>query len=391
MTSTVKNILFAISDTGGGHRSAAAAIVAALNGYDQINCTLSDLLKATGFPGLRKAPEIYDYCSRKQLWLNNLFFEKTNSVKRINLLTKFVYHQAAPQFEGEISQINPNLLLAVHPLVIGLLVASRKATRASWPIFAVVTDLATIHASWATPGADLYLVPTEEAYNALVRHGIAASQIILTGFPVHPKFSPAPATRIEARHDLGIDPERFSVLLTGGGVGAGNMTKWIKALVKNCHNKQILVVTGRNQALYNQLQILKSQFEHLHVYGFVDNMETLMTASDIIISKAGPGTIMEAVAMQRPLIITEAVGIQETGNIDFVVNNRLGHFCPDSTQGCQIINNHAAGGDFAFSYGKRPPSNGSIRIADMISRQLATSAAKWANIESHSTSLFRGA
>ncbi|HWQ71679.1 MAG TPA: hypothetical protein VN370_05080 [Desulfitobacteriaceae bacterium] len=103
MTHTVDNILFAISDTGGGHRSAATAMVAALNSYDHINCTVSDLLKATGFPGLRKAPEIYDYCSRKQLWLNNLFFEKTNSVKRIKLLSKFVYQQAAPRFESEIS------------------------------------------------------------------------------------------------------------------------------------------------------------------------------------------------------------------------------------------------------------------------------------------------
>ncbi|HWQ71680.1 MAG TPA: glycosyltransferase [Desulfitobacteriaceae bacterium] len=282
-------------------------------------------------------------------------------------------------------------MLAVHPLVIGLLVASRKATRASWPIFTVITDLATIHASWATPGADLYLVPTEEAYSALVRHGIAASQIILTGFPVHPKFSRPPLPRLETRRKLGIDPERFSVLLTGGGVGAGNMAEWIRELVKNCRDKQIMVVTGRNQALYNQLQALKSQFEHLYVFGFVDNMETLMAASDVIISKAGPGTIMEAVAMQRPLIITEAVGIQETGNIDFVVNNRLGHFCPSPRQGCRIINNYAVAGDYAYSADKRLPNNGSARIADMIFQQLHTSAATRGNIDSHSTSFFRGA
>ena len=391
MIRTVNNILLAISDTGGGHRSAATAIVAALNNCEHVQCTLSDLLKATGFPVLRKAPEIYDYCSRKQLWLNNFFFEKTNSIKRMNLLTKFVYQQAAPQFECEISQINPDLLLAVHPLVIGLLVASRKATRASWPIFTVVTDLATLHASWATPGADLYLVPTEEAFNALVHHGIAASQIILTGFPVHPKFSCSSAPRSEIRKELGIDSERFSVLLTGGGVGAGNMSAWIREFMKNCPDKQMMVVTGRNQTLNDQLQALKSQFEYLHVYGFVDNMDTLMAASDVIISKAGPGTIMEAVAMRRPLIITEAVGIQETGNIDFVVNNRLGYFCPDPRQGCRIINDLAASGDFVFSTDKIPPNNGSARIATMIFQQLHASSVQKTNREVHDTGLFRGA
>jgi len=391
MISSIKNVMFAISDTGGGHRSAATAMVAALSSHSHIKCTLSDLLMATGFPGLRKAPEIYDYCSRKQLWLNNLFFEKTNSVRRINLLTKFVYRQVSPQIEHELGQISPDLAVAVHPLVIGLLVAHRKATRASWPIITVVTDLATIHASWATPGADLYLVPTDEAYQGLVRHGIASSQILLTGFPVHPKFSHQSFSRLEARKELGLDPERFSVLLTGGGVGAGNMSQWIKELEKNCRNKAIMVVTGRNQALYNELQALKSRFAHLNIYGFVDNMETMMAASDIIISKAGPGTIMEAVTMRRPMIITEAIGIQETGNIDYVINNRLGHYCPDPRQGCQIINTQAARGVSTFSTVETPPNSGSLRIADMINRQIVSSTTRRKNIESSGTTIIRGA
>lgn len=390
MTRTVNNILFAISDTGGGHRSAADAIAAAVNTGNHVRCILADLLRATGFPGLTKAPEIYDYCSRKHLWLNNLFFKKTNSVKRISLLTKAVYWQAAPHVEYEIDQIQPSLALAVHPLVTGLLVANRKSTHASWPIFTVVTDLATIHASWATPGADLYLAPTEEAFHALTRYGIAASRIILTGFPVHPKFCCPSAPRQTIRKELGMDPERFSVLLTGGGVGVGSMAAWISEFMKNCPGKQLMVVTGRNQALYNQLQALKTRFEHLCVYGFVDNMEMLMAASDVIISKAGPGTIMEAAAIGRPLIITAAVGIQETGNIDFVVNNRLGYFCPDPHQGCRIINDLAVNG-FAFSAGETPPVNGASGIADLIFQQLHAGAAQAKNSEPHDLDLYRGA
>jgi hypothetical protein len=57
-------------------------------------------------------------------------------------------------------------------------------------------------------------------------------------------------------------------------------------------------------------------------------MEQLMAASDIIVTKAGPGTLMEALAMRRPVIVTQAVGMQERGNIDFVLNYELGAFCP---------------------------------------------------------------
>jgi UDP-N-acetylglucosamine:LPS N-acetylglucosamine transferase len=369
MISNMKNVLFAISDTGGGHRSAAAAMAAALGDRAHIRCIVSDMLRATGFPGLRTAPEIYDYCSRKQLWLNNLFFTKTNSIKRINLLTKFVFSQASLMIERELDRLSPDLAVSVHPLVTGFLIASRQDRRAAWPIVTVVTDLVTIHASWATPGADLYLVPTEEARQALIRHGIARNRILLTGFPVHPKFSRTPLNRVEARRALGINQERFSILLAGGGVGAGNIADWVKELEKNCRDKQVMVVTGRNKELFNHLQEVRTRFAGLHVYGFVDNMEMLMAASDIIITKAGPGTIMEAVALSRPLIITEAVGIQEIGNINFVANNQLGHFCSDPVQGCRIINNQAEK-DLAYSAARRPPHDGSLRIAAIIDQIL---------------------
>ncbi|VBB08277.1 monogalactosyldiacylglycerol (mgdg) synthase [Lucifera butyrica] len=389
MVSNTKNVLFAISDTGGGHRSAATALMAALSSQNHMKCTLEDFLKATGVPVLRSAPEIYDYCSRKQLWLNNLFFTKTNSVKRIGLMTRFVFSKAFLRIERELDRINPALVVSTHPLVTGLLVAGRKDRRAVWPIVTVVTDLVTIHASWATPGADLYLVPTEEAYQSLIRYGIAGSQIVITGFPVHPKFSCNQLTRAEARRALGVDPNRFSVLLTGGGVGAGNMAKWIKEIEKNCHDKQIMVVAGHNKELFDQLQSVKSRFDSLQVYGFVDNMEVLMAASDIIISKAGPGTIMEAAAMSRPLIITEAVGIQESGNIHYVVNNQLGYFCSDPSEGTHIINNLAERG-FDDSNVRRPPNDGSLRITSIIERLIASSPENNNGIFLN-TALFRGA
>jgi hypothetical protein len=67
---------------------------------------------------------------------------------------------------------------------------------------------------------------------------------------------------------------------------------------------------------------------NVHIYGFVGNMEQLMAASDVVVTKAGPGTLMEALVMRRPVIVTTAVGMQERGNIDFVLNHELGFFCP---------------------------------------------------------------
>ncbi|MBC7884006.1 MAG: galactosyldiacylglycerol synthase [Saprospiraceae bacterium] len=373
MITIPKKIMFAISDTGGGHRSAAAAIIAALEPKYSVQCTIVDFLRATGFPGLKQAPEIYDYCSINHLWLNNLFFRKTNSIKRINALTRMIYFQCRQQLEQELDNIEPDMVVAVHPLVIGLLRMLRQNSNATWPIITVVTDLVTLHASWATPGADLYLVPTQEAFHSLVKYGIPGSRIIHTGFPIHPKFTSNQVVQSQARTELNIELDRFTILMTGGGVGSGNMREWVSTLEQECSDKQILVITGNNKQLYNELMNSPNVSDRLHVYGFVNNMETMMSASDVIISKAGPGTIMEGITTKRPLIITEAVGIQETGNIDYTIKRRLGYYCPVPKAACKIINEIAMqvhDDDKLYTH-EEIITNGSMRIADIIFDQLA--------------------
>jgi len=393
MINIPKKIMFAISDTGGGHRSAAAAIIAAIDSEYRAQCFIVDLLRATGFPGLKQAPEIYDYCSINHIWLNNLFFRKTNSLTRINALTRMIYFQCRQHLEQELETIQPDMVVAVHPLVIGLLRMIRKNSNATWPIITVVTDLVTLHASWATPGADLYLVPTQEAFHSLVKYGVPSNRIIHTGFPIHPKFTGNQVVRSEARAELNIELDRFTVLITGGGVGAGNMREWINTLEQECSDKQILVITGNNKQLYTELMNSKNMSDRLHVYGFVSNMETMMSASDVIISKAGPGTIMEGITIKRPLIITEAVGIQETGNIGYTIQRRLGYYCPVPKAACKIINEIATKArdiDKIYHH-EEIVTNGSMRIADIILDQLAGIQSMKNPPKEEPCTIFRGA
>jgi len=392
VSTVTKQIVFAISDTGGGHRSGAAAIIAAMENQDNIKCTIIDLLRATDFPILRQAPKIYDYCSRNHLWLNNLFFRNTNSINRINTLTKMVFFRSRRRIESELAHTSPDAVVAVHPLVIGLLKLARRSSGATWPIITVVTDLVTIHASWATPGADLYLVPTREAMRSLLKHGIPASKIIYTGFPVHPKFIDNKLSQQQARASLGLEADRFTVLLTGGGVGAGNMAEWVTALKEECGDKQILVVTGNNKQLLSELQQQNTPPGRVKVYGFVSNMNVLMAASSVVVSKAGPGTIMEGVTMRRPLIITEAVGIQETGNIDYVLKNNLGYYCPTPAQACKAINEIGLKtfDDTVYS-STAIAANGSGNIAGTILEHLSGTARRLQQQSAGSSEVFLGA
>ena len=326
------NLLFVISDTGGGHRSAAEAMIEAVRRIDgdRARCSITDLLRETEVPLVRSAPEIYGYCSTRQIWLHDLFFRFTNEPQRLDMLSKVVYSKARENIKRVLRENRPDLVVVAHPLALRLMCAARREMRAQFPLITVVTDLATIHASWACNESDLYLVPTREAHQALLNHGIPEYKLLYTGFPVHPKFFDLQKSQDVIRRKLEIDAGKKTVLLTSGGAGGGKVREWVETIENQRPDWQLLVVTGNNRELYNTLKNRNGAHPLTHVYGFARNMERLMIAADVVATKAGPGTIMEARALRRPLVVTGAVGLQETGNIDYVSKNRYGLFAPDA-------------------------------------------------------------
>ncbi len=323
-----KRILFIISDTGGGHRSAANAIVAALSaaGAD-VTCEMVDLLRASGLPGIRNAPELYAFFSAGHIWLHNFLFRLFNSPRIMDMASSLSYRFARNRIRQIVNAFNPDLVVVIHPLAVRPMCTFRDETGASWPVITVVTDLISVHASWLSPRADLYLLPTPESVTLAKKHGVPAAKAKLSGFPVHPRFFLPLPDRETTRAELGIPVDRFTVLLTSGGAGGGQVAALVHELERKCPDCTLLVVTGRNSTLHRILCDRISAPHHTYVYGFVDHMEQLMTACDVVVTKAGPGTIMEAATLRRPLVITGAVGLQEEGNIQFVLESGIGSLC----------------------------------------------------------------
>ena len=63
--------------------------------------------------------------------------------------------------------------------------------------------------------------------------------------------------------------------------------------------------------------------------GFVRNMAEYMVAADVLVTKAGPGTIAEAAAVGLPIMVTSHLPGQQAGNVDIVLNGGFGDFCED--------------------------------------------------------------
>jgi len=64
------------------------------------------------------------------------------------------------------------------------------------------------------------------------------------------------------------------------------------------------------------------------VLGFVDNMADWMRAADLVVTKAGPGTISEALCSGLPMLLTWYIPGQERGNLEWVVGIGAGRYVP---------------------------------------------------------------
>jgi len=157
-------------------------------------------------------------------------------------------------------------------------------------------------------------------------HGMDADRVHLLGMPIDPAFTmPVATPRSVRRAALDLQTNLPVVLVMGGGEGAGGLTQAVLALANERLHAQLLVVTGRNHRLYARLRRLEPHFQTpTRIVGFVHNMPELMHAADIVVTKAGPGTICEALACGVPLVLTGAIPGQEQANLTFVVEQGVG-------------------------------------------------------------------
>ncbi len=208
----------------------------------------------------------------------------------------------------------PDVLVSVIPDV-GQLAVVPRVLRNKPPVIMVVSDLVSIHRAWLSPQADLVLVPTEPAYAAFQRYKVPPHKLQLVGYPMRSGLfcQPGQPPRQLPRGAL-------KVLFMGGSSGSGGMLSHIEQLLSTGLRLELTAVCGKNARLQRQLAPLAAHTAPgmtLNVLGYTDQIPQLMQTSDVLISKAGPSTVYEAIACQLPVILTAHLPGQEGGNAQF--------------------------------------------------------------------------
>jgi 1,2-diacylglycerol 3-beta-galactosyltransferase len=257
-----------------------------------------------------------------------LVFHGTDNRMAVRAAVRSFGRQLLPGINRSVEERPPAAIVSFHPLTNHVTIQVLDKLGLDVPFVTVITDMTDVHRFWITRRADIVVVPSLEARRLSISKGLDPRRVHVVGLPVNPRFhGPLHGPQKAAlRQRLGLSNEP-TLLLVSGAEGSGRLRAQARALDRAGLGLQLLVVCGRNQRLQARLE--KETWKgNVHVYGFVDNMPELMQASDAVVTKAGPGTISEALISGLPLFLTGFVPGQEEGNVKFVTDQRVGYYTP---------------------------------------------------------------
>jgi UDP-N-acetylglucosamine:LPS N-acetylglucosamine transferase len=307
MSQRIPKILIISSDTGGGHRSAAAAIVAGVQKFFDGQSYAVRVVRAVeeSHSITARLVNLYNWLLRnRQHWMKYLYW----CVNRFRPETREFFQKRCMVFIKDLfERWCPHVVVSVHPLTQHIFARVLKELKLAdrIPLVSVVTDpYYGFWKGWACDDVTLYLVASDEARRQLIDYGISPQRIKISGMPVHPKFAyPGEEAAQAARRALGLDPEKFTVFVNAGWEGGGNIPQIFRELVRGQLEVQAIFLAGRNESLRADAESLARDASFpIKVIGYSEHVEELMGAANVMISKLGGLTTFEAFACRLPII-----------------------------------------------------------------------------------------
>lgn len=213
-----------------------------------------------------------------------------------------------------------DVAVCTHFLPAELIAYLRREGRTQLPQITVTTDFET-HRLWVNQPCERYFTATEEGARYLQRWGVPPADTRVSGIPIHPVFAtPKSQAECRARHGLGAD--RPVILQLAGGFGVGPVKELSRSLLSIEQPVELVVVTGKNAKLKAELaETMEAGRHRLHVLGFTEQIDELMAAADVVVSKPGGLTTSEVLARGAAMVIVNPIPGQEARNSDYLLES----------------------------------------------------------------------
>lgn len=329
MTEESPKIVFATIAAGGGHVATARAMVEAIDHHDpgRFVTVVSDYMHELGEsdPGVATMDRRHKVLWRRMLrwpWLARTGQIAIDSLPR---LTVGVQRRSLRSFARAAGRDplarSADLIVSTHGLLSAGFALAKREFGLTAPLVTYATEPFRISAYWADPGSDLILVPTENALQRLHGMGVPKDLLECVGYPVGQAFLHPPTKRL-ARERLGLR-DRFTVALSFGGEGVSpDAERLIRELSAESPEWQFVALCGRNVNLRSKME--RGRPDNVLIVGFTDQMAAYVAASDVVVGKAGPTSVFEALAVGRPVLATTYAGLNERGVVDLLERMGVG-------------------------------------------------------------------
>src|SRR5439155_3760789 len=199
-----------------------------------------------------------------------------------------------------------------------IIASMKKKKEIRLPQMTVTTDFET-HRLWVNQPCEHFTTATAEGAAYLRHWGVGADDISVTGIPIHPVFAKA-KDRGECMKRQGMQGGRPVVLQSAGGFGVGPIEQIFRSILDVKPPIELVVVTGRNAAAKKKLEALAAACpsrQRVQILGFTDQMDELMAAADVVVSKPGGLTTSETLARGAAMVIVNPIPGQESRNSDY--------------------------------------------------------------------------
>jgi len=332
MENVKQKYMFLYLKTGGGHLAPAKAVAGYFERYfpDTSSVILVD--------GLKEAPEYSRFILEDgyRILQNNAkwSFEFLYAVNKLSMFAKYnstlVSGRVIPYIKQQILNEKPDKIVIFHFFLIKPVYAIIKKAKLNIPVITVVTDPYSAHPVWFLNKKQKMVVFSEQVKQYAITQKIKPNNINVFHFLLDEKFS-NPLNKDDIpilKQKYNIKANNKTVLIVGGGDGIPRGSIILTKLIEANINANIIIVCGKNNKLYkfaNKLKI-KKDAQNLHIYGYVDFIYDLLNISDIVISKCGASTFMEILLSKKIPVITDYIWEQEKGNVDYLVENKMGIF-----------------------------------------------------------------
>ena len=214
--------------------------------------------------------------------------------------------------------------MSLHPMFIGTVLDVLEEADLNIPLIAHEVDLVDIADYWFDPRVSLVLAPSLESYECTIAHGVPVEKVVQVGFPVRQRFM---REYPRAEHDGRV------ITVMSGAEGSGMIHTVVRTLLRHT-DATINVICGRNRKLTKRLRknFARKYRGRVRVYGFVTEIQEIMANSDLLVMRASPNSVMEAVSMRVPVIMFGQLAGQELHNPEVLEAHGVAKYCPELSE-----------------------------------------------------------